>query len=291
MKINCHRFELILLLLLTSMFCRAGDIVINNNPQDKTIVFGNSKIMITLDYNQKCNVSGLTINGQKVISGPAGIFSEIRTPENTYSTLKLTSDPTIKIGKNSVSIENIKYGNNQEIAIENWNFTITENDIRFEIERELPKPIHVEEAAFPTFHFDNINTWNGAFLGYGGLAWFYLFNEKLCTYGVHTDQSVFWNSSTGNALQVDISAQGKKVAMKYSRSEDDHLVYNIAVSDKEMTPRYEKEKRSRFIRKKTDVWDSFTLSSGKYTETITLTYMDYNEKYNRGNLVGINGRD
>jgi len=264
MKINCLGFKLITLFLFTTFFCHAGDIIIKNNPLDKTVIFGNSKIMMTLDYNQKCNISNVIINGQTVISGPAGIFSEIKTASNTYSTLKLTIQPTIKIGQNTVSIKNIKYGNDEEPATENWNFTITDNDIKFEIERNLPKAITVEEAAFPSFKFDNINTWNGAFLGYGGLAWFYLFNEKLCTYGVHTDQSTFWNSTTGNALKVDVSAQGKKVTMKYSRSADDHLVYNITVSDKEMTSRYEKEKRSRFIRKKTDVWDSFTASAGKY---------------------------
>jgi len=291
MKGNFLRSKLITLFLLGSFFCHAGDIVINNNTVDKTVIFGNSKMRVTLDYNQKCAVSGLTINGQTVISGHAGIFSEIRTSSNTYSTLKVSTDPSITIGKNSVEIKNIKYGEGEEIAIENWNFIITETDIKFEIERNLQKDIAVEEAAFPSFNFDNINTWNGAFLGYGGLAWFYLFNEKLCTYGVHTDQSVFWNSTTGNALKVDVLAQGKKVAMKYSRSEDDHLIYNITVSDQEMTSRYEKEKRSRFIRKKTDVWDSFTASAGKYTQTITLSYVDYNDEYNRGNLVGINKKE
>jgi len=50
----------------------------------------------------------------------------------------------------------------------------------------LSKPVKVEEAAFPVFNFDSIDTWEGAYQGYGGLPGFYLFNEKLCTYGVHT---------------------------------------------------------------------------------------------------------
>jgi len=172
MKGNFLRSKLITLFLLGSFFCHAGDIVINNNTVDKTVIFGNSKMRVTLDYNQKCAVSGLTINGQTVISGHAGIFSEIRTSSNTYSTLKVSTDPSITIGKNSVEIKNIKYGEGEEITIENWNFIITETDIKFEIERNLQKDIAVEEAAFPSFNFDNINTWNGAFLGYGGLAWF-----------------------------------------------------------------------------------------------------------------------
>ena len=291
MKLTYRRFQIVCLFLLSSVLCHAGNIAIYNNPQDKTATFGNSKITITLDYDQKCAITGLTLNGQTLISGPAGIFSEIRTPANTYSTLKLSTSPIIDIGENSVTISNIVYGDAEETAVEKWSFLITETDIQFEIERTLPKALTIEEAAFPSFRFDRINTWDGAFLGYGGLAWFYLFNEKLCTYGVHSDCSTFWNSTTGNALKVAVSAKGKKVAMKYSRSEDDHLVYNIAVADEEMTPRYEAEKRSRFIRGKTDVWDPFTAPAGKYKETITLSYIDYNEAYGRGYMAGINGKE
>jgi len=227
-----HKFSreaIVVLFLFTFLKCNAGNIIINNNPSASEIVFGNSKIMITLDYKGKCNISSLAVNGQSVIS-----------------------------------------------------------DIRFDIERDFPKPLHIEEAAFPSFNFNNINTWNGAFLGYGGLAWFYLFNEKLCTYGVHSDCSVFWNSSSGNALKVAVSVPGKQIAMKYNRSNDDKLIYNISVSDIELTSRYETEKRSRFVRGKTDVWDSFTASQGKYTQTTTLSYVDYNEAYNRGKFAGEN---
>ena len=284
------RFGSIILLLLISSFCNAGDIVINNNTVDKVITFGNNKIMITLDYNGKCNISVLEVNGQSVISEPSGIFSAIKTSTGTYSTLKISSVPAIKIGKNSVTVSNIKYGNNVESVIENWKFLITDNDIRFDIERIFPKPLSIEEEAFPSFNFYSIKTWDGAFLGYGGLAWFYLFNQKLCTYGVHTDCSVFWNSNTGNALKVTVSVKGKQVVMKYSRSDKDNLIFNISISDSELTSRYEVEKRSRFIRGKTDVWDTFNVPAGKYVQTISLSYINYNEAYNRGNFVGENGK-
>ena len=194
MNLKFLRFELMAAILVTTTICYAGDIFINANPSYKRLVFGNGEIMITLDYNGKCVVSDLKINGQNVISGPEGIFSSITTPTNTYSTLKINSVPRIKTGKNTVTISNIEYGDKEAIITENWDFTITGSDIRFEIKRSIPGPLAVEEAAFPSFTFNNINTWDGAFTGYGGLAWFYLFNEKLCTYGVHSDCSIFWNS-------------------------------------------------------------------------------------------------
>lgn len=117
MNFKCCRFGLIIIFLFTGIFCNAGDIVIKNSPMDKVIIFGNSKIMITLDYNGKCNISSLNVNGQSVISGPTGIFSAIKTSTNSYSTLKLTTVPTIKTGKNTVTVSNIKYGNNEETVL------------------------------------------------------------------------------------------------------------------------------------------------------------------------------
>lgn len=287
---NCKftKNGLILLFLFSFFFTRASEIKIENNSIKKEVVFGNSKTTLTLDYNGKCSISKLIVNGQAVISGQNGIFSEFTTSTGTYSTQKLTSEPSINIGENTVRINNISYGMNDEIVNENWNFIITENDIQFEIERNLPKPFIIEEAAFPSFTFDSINTWDGAFLGYGGLAWFYLFNQKLCTYGVHTNSSVFWNGTTGNALKFTVEAPGKQVAMKYSRTNNDQLNYTISVSDNELTCRYETEKRSRFIRGKTDVWDRFIAASGKYKQTIIFSYVNYNEVYDRGNFVGEN---
>jgi hypothetical protein len=272
------------------MLCHAGVVVINDHPREKVITFGNGSLMITLDYDGKCAVRELTVGGRPVISGPAGIFSEVRTAAGSFSTLKLSSVPSVTTGENTVNISNIKYGEKDETVTERWNFSITANDIRLEIERTIPKALVVEEAAFPAFNFNSMYTWNGAFLGYGGLAWFYLFNRKLCTYGVHSNSSVFWNSATGDGLKVEVAAEGKKAAMKFSRSNDDHLVFNVAVSDSEMTYRYEVEKRSRFIRGKTDVWAPCTIPAGRSTETIILSALSYNEEYNRGKFEGINGK-
>jgi hypothetical protein len=290
MNFKFLRFSSAILFLLLSKYCSADDIVIKNNPTEKVVVFGNSKLQLTLDYNRKCNVSGMEVNGQHVISGSAGIFSSVRTATNTYSSLKLISDPVIKINQNTVTVSNIKYGNNEELVIENWKFNISETEIRLDIERNIPKALIVEEAAFPSFNFINMKTWDGAFLGYGGLAWFYLFNQKLCTYGVHTGSSVLWNALTGNAMKIESSAKGKQMAMKYSRSDDDKLICNISVSDSELTSRYESEKRSRFIRGKTDVWDTFSVPAGKYIQSVSLSYINYNEEYNRGKFVGENGK-
>lgn len=289
MKKNYLLLKVIFMFILFANASAEGQISISNRSAD-IIIFGNGKLKVTLDYASKCVVTGMEVNGESVLSNKLGIFSEIRTSDATYSTRKLAASPKVKIQKNSVTLSGISYGEDKAPINEVWTFLITETDIRFDIERTVSKPIMAEEVSFPSINFNSINTWDGSFLGYGGLAWFYLFNEKLCTYGVHTGSSVFWNSTTGNGLKIEASVPGKQVASKFTRSNDDQLIYAVSVSDSDMKYRYDAgTNRRRFVRGKTDVWDSFQLSEGKYAESVTFSWVNYKEEYNRGHLAGING--
>lgn len=269
--------------------CVGQHIKINNDPSAKKVVFGNEKLSLTLDYNETANVSQLIVNGQQVIQGGAGIFSIIRTKSNTYSTLHLASDPTVKVSNSSVSVAGIIYGDKYLSINETWTFTIGVRDIRFDVDRTTSKTITAEKIGSPVFMFDKINTWEGAYQDYGGLAWFYLFNKKLDTYGVYSKSSDFWNSKTGNGLNITVAASDKQVAMNYSRTADDKLAYTVAVSSAEMQPRFDSDtKRRRYVRDTTDVWAPVNMEEGKSTQRNTLSYFDFNEKYGRGNLKGIN---
>jgi hypothetical protein len=65
---------------------------------------------MTLDYNQKVNVSSLIINGLQVIEEDAGIYSLLKTRDSAYSTLQVLSQPAVKITKNTVVVSSITYG-------------------------------------------------------------------------------------------------------------------------------------------------------------------------------------
>ncbi|MBW8325334.1 MAG: hypothetical protein K0M50_11260 [Prolixibacteraceae bacterium] len=288
---NLTFMKLTFLIILCGYFSTFGQIRIANHPSEKTVVFGNNKIQMTLDYNAKCMVTEMKINGESILDDQSGIFSEIRTSSNNFSTRNLDVLPEIKVTADKVIISNIHYGNGQAQVNEVWTFCVANDDIKFNIDRTVPNTFTAEEVAFPSVNFKNIRTWDGAFLDYGGLAWFYLFNEKLCTYGVHSGSPVFWNSTTGNGLKVSASAPGKEIASKFTRSGNDLLVYNVSVSDSEMKLRYDADtKRRRFLRGKTDVWDPVEVSSGKYSESVTFAWLDYNKEYDRGHLAGIDGK-
>jgi hypothetical protein len=256
----------------------------------QVITLSNAKLSMTIDYGDKACITSLIVNGQKVISDANGVFTSVKVGGTTYSSLNLKRKPVLVQTPGSIKISGISYGDKDLTINENWIFLKKGKSVKWVIERNFSKSVKVKEAAMPVVNFDDINTWEGAYQGYGGLAWFYLFNEKLCTYGVHTRSSSFWNSKSGNGLNITVDAPGKEVAMKYTRTNENKLAYTITVSDQEMLPRTDSgTNRRRFIRKGTDVWSPFNMAAGTSSQSLTFSYFDYNEKYGRGKLAGING--
>jgi hypothetical protein len=258
----------------------------------KEVTIGNAKVSLTLEYGHRVSITSLTVNGQKVISAGDGIFTSLKVGNITYASLQSTSQPTLATGKDTTKILGIRYGDADLTIDENWVFTTSSRSVNWDIQRTLSRPVRVEEAASPVFNFDDIGAWEGAYQGYGGLAWFYLFNEKRCTYGVHTHSSSFWNSKSGNGLTVTVDAPGGQVAMKYTRTDQNRLAYTISTSDKALLPKFDSgTQRRRYIRGRTDVWAPFSMASGKSEEHISLSYFAFNERYGRGRFVGVNGTE
>jgi hypothetical protein len=276
-----YTIVIFLVMLLSPPLAMAGQIVISNK-----------KMSLTLDYGQSARITLLIVNGQKVITGDDGIFTSISTNGNVYSSLRLNKTPVLVKTGNLVRLNNISYGDKNFSIHENWLFTINVRSIKWTIQRTTNKSAIIAETGTPVFKFDSIGTWEGAYQGYGGLAWFYLFNQKLCTYGVHTRSSDFWNSKTGNGLNITVNANGRNVAMKYTRTNDDKVAYTISTSQNELLPKLDSgTHRRRFINGRTDIWSPFRLAAGTTTESITLTPFDFGEKYGRGKFNGLNGTE
>ncbi len=255
------------------------------------ITISSPKISLVIDCLNKAVISSVVVNGEQVVGSVDGVYTSVKAAGITYSSLQSNSTPVVVETPQFVKLSDIKYGSESFTVSENWIFTKKNNSIDWSIERTVSNPLLIEEAALPVFNFNSINTWEGAYQGYGGLAWFYLFNEKLCTYGVHTNSTSFWNSKTGNGLEVKVNAPGEQVAMKYSRTDEDRLAYSISVAKQEMLPAFDSiTHRRRFIRGRTDVWAPFQQGKGYTKQTISLCHFDYQEKYGRGELKGLNGK-
>jgi hypothetical protein len=290
-SLKTHIILLLTIFVLPTGICFAQSYSITNDQHLHTITISNLTLKFVLNYDHQCRVSAMDVNGENVIAGSTGMYSEIQTADETFSTLHLVTSPQVKIGGNTVDIDDITYGDANVGIHENWKFLVSDSSVKCTITRNCSKAFEAESVSFPAIEFNSINTWEGAFQGFGGIAWFYLFHEKLMTYGVHTNEAFFWNSTTNNGLHVLVSAPGKQVGMKYSRTKDDKLNYSIAISQKEMLPRYDSgTHRRRFIRKKTDVWAPFRLMAGTTSQSIQFSAFDYAKEYGRGNFKGVNGK-
>lgn len=283
-------FSCFLFFTVLPVLCSAQKILIKHDVKEKKIVFGNKQLQLTLDYDQKAAITEMLLNGQPVMKDQEGIYTYISTKTAHYSSTQLLSNPVLRISTNRIILSGIIYGDAAVTINEAWIFQLSTNAVQFNIERSLSKPLLVEKAALPVFVFSNMNTWEGACQDYGGLAWFYLFNKPLDTYGVYSRSSQFWNSKTGNGLMITVDAPGNEVAMHYSRTEKDQLAYAIAIAQKEMLPRYDSGTNRRlFIRDGDSIWAPFTLKAGKTGSSISLSYFNSNKALDRGKMKGING--
>jgi hypothetical protein len=256
----------------------------------RVVTIRNANLSLTLEAGEKACVRKLTVNGETVMDAVDGAFTSVTVGGVLYSSLHLTSSPSVVQRKDSVIVDGIRYGDAAAPIRERWLFVNSRGVIRWTIERTLAEALRIDGSATPVFQFNAMDTWDGAYQGYGGLAWFYLFNERLCTYGVHTRLSSFWNGKTGNGLDIGVEARGRQVAMKYTRTNEDRLAFGVTVSDGPMVPRYDSgTNRRRWIRGKSDIWSSYDQASGRSGETIVLGYFNVNDRYGRGHFVGMDG--
>jgi hypothetical protein len=253
-----------------------------------------SKISMALDFGSlndtgyKAGIINLTVNGSEVLNAGDGIYTSVKVNGRIYSSMRLSKRPVMTQTADRLILTGISYGDSDLAINETWTFIKKNETIQWEIERNFSKPVMAEEAAMPVINFAGMTTWEGAYQGYGGVAWFYLFNNRRDTYGVHTASSDFWNSTTNNGLRITVDAPEKKIAMSYTRDIDNRLSCAITVSDHEMLPLADSgTHRRRFVTTGLPVWAPFHLTAGTTNARLTFSYFNFSEKYGRGTLAGI----
>ncbi len=163
--------------LFFSQCCFAQSFEIENDLQHKTVTMSHDHLKLVLNYDHQCHLTYFGVNGQNVIDENAGMYSEIKTGGQTFSTIKLEKSPFVKVTGKVVEVSDIIYGDGNTKMNERWQFALTDTGIQFTIKRNCPKSFEAESVSFPAIRFNDINTWEGAFQSFGGIAWFYLFIE------------------------------------------------------------------------------------------------------------------
>lgn len=268
-------------------FCFAQQMFIKKNTSVKEIIFGNGNIRAKLQYGKKAVITQLTVNNVDVISDPKGIYTSWQTAGATQSSLELESEPKLFVSKNEIVLSGINYGKISSRVSETWTFSTENEKLIWDIRRTTQTSQEVVSGS-PVFLFKDMTLWEGAYQDFGGLAWFYLFNKPLDTYGVNSSSARFWNSKTGNGLLVSADAPNQQVAMAYTRTQDNKLSYSISVGDFMLKPKHDAGTQRRlFLRDRTDIWDSQPLKAGTRQQRITLSSFDTQKAFDRGDMKGI----
>lgn len=275
-----------LILNLTICLHLAGqDNKLNYKPTSKLITIADTEnnLALTIDCSMGCKITALNVKGKNILS-PSGIYTGIRTQEDTFGSYATSGDLKINKGQNKISIDNIVYGNNDIKITESWHFELAGNCIKWNISREYGNQYQLEEMAFPQWSFASNSIWKGGILDNGGMVWckYLQVNDS---YGIHTGGVTFWNPESGNALRISTrSDENKHIATKYSQNENKEFTCTHFVTDSVLGQRYN---LNRFIYGKPDVFAPFEVKKGDAQIEIELQYIDYNKEYSRGNLTGI----
>jgi hypothetical protein len=260
----------------------------------EVVTIATSKISMTLDYGKgrdsgyKAGITNLTVDGREVLKAGDGMYTSVKVNGKIYSSMQLRAKPVKIETTGRLILSGIIYGESDLTISETWTFIKKGETIQWSIERSFSKSVMAEEAAMPVMNFDDISTWEGAYQGYGGVAWFYLFNKTNDTYGVHTASSDFWSSKFKKGLRITVDAPDKKIAMSYTRTSESRLSYAITVSDQEILPLADSgTHRRRFVSTGLPVWAPFPIRAGRTKANLTFSCFDFREKYGRGTLAGI----
>jgi len=244
---------------------------------------GSGKLKIRLSFAKGCRLDRLDVMGREVVSPAKGLWSAVKFGGRWLTSANLAHPPKISATGNQLRISGIEYGEGVRV-VEGWTFTAKEDSIRWEIRRRYLDAGMLEDTAMPQASFSTMDTWTGALLGTGGVAWGKLLDAPNATYGVHTGLATFWNPASNDCLRF--STWGGERALRFTREADGSFAMAASVTAE---PRGTKHDKARFQRHGEDVWAPFAVTAGQEASSaVELSAFGYQEAYGRGEFKGLN---
>jgi Chitobiase/beta-hexosaminidase C-terminal domain/F5/8 type C domain len=262
---------------------------IRNDSRHHILHISSGKIKLQVDYNKRCVLDSLWIGRRMVLDKSLGGFTGLLIDSTWATSRTLASVPKVNVSDSAARITDISYGTSRQPILESWTFSFEGDDVIWRIDRDISKPIRVDDDAFPALNIRSINQFEGALLGNGGVAWFKLFNDSAVAYGVHTQLATFWNTELPECLQLSSQTPSRHGAVKFYRA-GDRLGCAFTCSPAELTYRHDPgTNRRRFIRGGTDVWKPTTYTAGTYHQVLRISAPSYAKTLGRGTFRGIDG--
>lgn len=280
----CHLTLFLFFLLQHLVFAQAQ---VRHESGGKTIRIQDKagSLVLIVDYDEKLIVSRLDVLGQTPVSNDDGVFSAVKIDDQWFTTKAGITTPEVSIAKDRVTIDKILYGDRDNPIKEKWVFVANVDYVDWSIERKYPAAARIEDTGFPQWSFNNMETWTGALLGTGGVAWAKLFDRPNASFGNHTGEVTLWNQENKAALRITAGGDQQHYAVRFTRQPDDKWTLNYTASNDRIVT---KHALSRFIRNRQDIWDTLAVT-GTVHASYRLQAVDYDTDYHRGHFPGLDG--
>ena len=251
-----------------------------------TIGDGGGKLQLRLNADGKCLLDAVTVNGRNVVTPETGVCSAVKVGANWHTTRGGISSPSVTVEGNVVTVTGIRFGGDGALVEETWKFTELPDRVTWRMQRKYAGATTLEDTGQPCWDFADLQTWTGALLDTGGVAWPKLMGTSNATYGVHAGTVTFWNKDKNDCLRIATTPQADaKAVVRFSHQPNGVFSFNNIITTETVQPKHDLR---RFLENAQDVWRPFA-ASGEVAVEYTLSAMDYDKAYYRGDLKGIDG--
>ena len=263
-----------------------------SDPVNKTITMSTDKnqLQLRLNYNGRCMLDYVQIRGsQNIVPTVTGVSSGIRTIGGKWFTSgEDNATPNVKVNGEILTVGNIRYGGDGVNVVEKWIFTTHPGFISWRINRKYLSNGTIEDSCFPGWDFASMNTWTGALLDDGGVAWCKFLETNSASLGQHAGTISLWNKDTNSCLRIiPGKSKGNHFACRFSHQPDGTFTLCQSVTKQDLIPKYN---LCRYLSNKMDVWKSYNVRKGdSITVTNDLVPLEYDKAYDRGTFKGVNG--
>lgn len=260
-------------------------IIHDENKKLITLSDSSGNLQLRLNCSNGYVVDDMLVMGNEVLGNGNTAYSGVRIGDQSFSSKDCISLPIISIKNNSVKITNIKFGNQAFAIEEEWIFEVNKNDIQWQINRHYLNNGIIEENNFPCWQFNSMQTWDGALLDNGGVAWNRFLSKPGETYGAHTAALTFWNASNNSCLRITpVDDPAIFRATTFSHQKKNVLSVTQSSSGEEIKTKYGLR---RFLKTGQHVFDADTISKSFISIHNKLQAISYDQEYDRGILKGI----
>ncbi len=249
------------------------------------VVDVSKNLALCINVDKRCQVEQVNINRRDVLHPEYGVCSAIKVNEDWYTTRKDIASPKVAVDGNTATVTGITFGPEDMPVRETWTFRTKADRIDWRITRTYGKDGVLEDTYFAGWTFAAMDTWTGALLDTGGVAWCRFLERPNMTLGNHAEEVTFWNRENDAALRMTPTVpDGQQMAVRFTHQPNGAFTFAQNIGDTDFECRHD---LSRFIREGHDVWKAFEVKAGTVEMNYTLQALTYSETYDRGDLKGI----